>query len=72
MEDSSRSGASVVPPGGGLQVTGSQAPSGSALMSGSGFVSDEKLDPTEAGFREDMSRMLSVEVATVIWHPYSW
>lgn len=64
MDDSSRSGAAVVQPGGGLPSSGSQNKSESAFLSGSSVACEEKLDSTEAGFREDMSRMLSVEVAT--------
>ena len=64
MEDSSRSGASVVPPGSDMQAPGSQNPSESVFLSGVSEAIEDKLDSTEAGFREDMSRMLSLEVAT--------
>ena len=63
MEESSGSSASVVPSGGGLPSVGSQAPSESALLTTASIAGEDKLDPIEAGFREEMSKMLTSEAA---------
>ena len=64
MEGNGRSSSAVVPPEGGLPLSGSQVTGDSAVFSTAGSGSERDLDSTEAGFREDMSRMLQSERIT--------
>ena len=64
MEEKGRSGLAVVPPEGGLLLSGSQTTGDSALFLTAGTGGERDLDSTEAGFREDMSRMLQSERVT--------